>query len=84
VDTVSATGQSSSRAQTRNRNWLGAGQDSLDIDELARARRVEEPPEGEVLADQRAERRRRLAEADLAWQLEWPLAPDSVPFPSAG
>ncbi len=36
-----------------------------DVEELARARRVEELTTAAVLADQRRERRRRLAEPDL-------------------
>ena len=41
---------------------------AADVDELARARRVEDLDTAAVLPDRRAERRRRLAEPDLwAW-----------------
>lgn len=38
---------------------------AVDVDELARARRVEDLSDAAIGEDQRAERRRRLAEADL-------------------
>jgi hypothetical protein len=41
---------------------------AADVDELARARRVEDLDTAAVLPDRRAERRRRLAEPDLEFQ----------------
>ena len=41
---------------------------AADVDELARARRVEDLDTAAVLPDRRAERRRRLAEPDLEFR----------------
>ena len=41
---------------------------TTDVDELARARRVQDLNTGVVLPDPRAERRRRLAEPDLEFR----------------
>ena len=41
---------------------------AADIDELARARRVDDLTAAAVLPDRRAERRRRLAEPDLEFR----------------
>jgi hypothetical protein len=55
---------------------------AADIDELARARSVEELEHAQVEPDARAERRRRLAESPLAfpraWQKRPPVPPSAV------
>ena len=44
------------------------GRIAADVDELARARRAQDPHSAAVLPDPRAERRRRLAEPDLEFR----------------
>jgi hypothetical protein len=44
---------------------------AADVDELARARRVQDLTTAAVLPDPRAERRRRLAEPDLEFRAFW-------------
>ena len=48
--------------------WAVLGRIAADVDELARARRVQDPDAAAVLPDPRAERRRRLAEPDLEFR----------------
>ena len=50
------------------RVWAVIDRIAADVDELARARRVEDLDTAAVLPDRRAERRRRLAEPDLEFR----------------
>jgi hypothetical protein len=54
---------------------------AADVDELARARRVQDLSTAAVLPDPRAERRRRLAEPDLEFRASAPAGGCPLPRP---
>ena len=54
---------------------------AADIDELARARRVQDLNTAAVLSDPQAERRRRLAEPDLEFRAFCTRRPPASPAP---
>ena len=57
---------------------------AADVDELARARRVQDLNKAAVLPDPRSERRRRLAEPDLEFRLLHPAAAARFVHPATG